>query len=363
MSTFAGATALLGIILTVMGLRLVFKEPALLGIGLTSLLPFWLYRRDARAREGVTVDASGDALIVGERRFPSARIVGAWARDVHTAVVVMNDRTCIVIELDPRTANELLEAIQWSVTRRTISTPLRGTLGPFTLGFCIFVATSIASIVFVDAVRELRPHIGWLILASFVFAAGVAKLFASPHMVIGADGLRIVRGPWRTFVRFAEIADVRRNERGSALVLTLTSGRTLALPMVAQEEESIVAVEERIAEGRGRAPRTVALTNLLARGERTLDQWRVDVTSLATRPAGFRDLAVTPEALSSELEDAATRPEVRVAAALALAAMEPGAPALGTAIATCADPALRGVLEAVRDGTLEEGDLDKLERG
>ncbi len=360
--TLAASSLLVGSVLTVGGLRVVLRDPTFLVVGFAALVPFLLHRQDAGPVEDVTIEATREALVVGDRTFPLSRFAGAWARDARTVVVVLDDRTEIVLELGSGTADEVLAALGWSEAERTLPTPLRGALGPFTVGFITFVAAALSGIALADAVPSLRGSLGWILLASFVLAAVVARTIAAPRVVVGADGLRIERALSRRFVGFAEIADVQRRERGSGLVVHLVSGEVLTLPMVAQDSESIAAVEARIAAGRARAGSATGLATLLARGERSLERWRSDLAALASAPRGFRDAAVTPEALAQELENASAPPEVRVAAALALEAIEPSGPRVRVAVDTCADDDLREVLRAVRDGTLEDEQLDELAR-
>ncbi len=144
--------------------------------------------------------------------------------------------------------------------------------------------------------------------------------------------------------------------------MRLVSGRTLSLPMVAQDDASVAALVERIRDGKARASASAggSLAMLLTRGGRSGTRWRADLQALASRSTGFRALAVTPEALSRELEDISATREVRVAAALALEAMDPGGPRVSTAVATCADPELLPLLEAVRDGTRDDDSLEAL---
>ncbi len=360
--TLAASSLLLGSLFTVGGLRIALDEPKILFLGLLILVPFLLHRRDARSREGVSVEATREALDVGGRVYPASRLAGAWARDAGTVVVTLDDRTEVVLELAGGEADAVLAALGWSETVRTVPTPLRGSLGPFTVGFCTFVAASLGSIALADAVVALRPSLGWLLFASFALAVVVAKVVASPRVVLGADGLRVERALSRRFVRYADIEDVRRSGRASGLVLRLVSGEAISLPMVAQDDESVASVEARIAAGRARADGDGGLATLLARGGRSMEQWRSDLAALARAPRGFRAIAVTPEALAEELEKASAPPEVRVAAALALEAIEPGSPRVRVAIDTCADEELRDVLCAVQGGTVEDRALEKLAR-
>jgi hypothetical protein len=76
--------------------------------------------------------------------------------------------------------------------------------------------------------------------------------------------------------------------------------------------------------------------------------WRERLRCLVAAAAGDRVPSLSPESLASVVEDGASPPEHRVAAALARARVEdPGVRRrVDAALATCADDALRAALEA-----------------
>jgi hypothetical protein len=100
----------------------------------------------------------------------------------------------------------------------------------------------------------------------------------------------------------------------------------------------------------------------LARGDRSLVEWRAALRALVTRPSGgYRHSALDPDHLASVLWSRDLAPERRLGAALALAATDDPAARrrVRVFIDTCADEALREAIERAAEGELDDAELDR----
>lgn len=364
--TCAAISLLVGSVLCVGGLPVLAKAPVVVGLGLAALVPFLLHRAWGRTREGLQVEVAGGLMRLGARRVDIEEVAGAFVRGPRSLVLDLVDRTRIELELGEDGApEEVLAAFGWDPEVRTLRAPLRGPLGAFTVGFVSFIlamwpATTVSE-------RLLGPKGGAMILAlvsAALASAAMIRLFAKPHVVLGADGVRVVRGPGRErFVPYASIASVDA-EAGDVVTVTLAAGKTLELPTVGQERAQVDALRARIEAGRAAAvAQGAGLATLLDRGGRAFATWMKDLGGVAQREAGFRSAAISPEMLERELADTTAPAERRIAAAVALrVATEGDARRVRIAADTCAEPELRAALEAVCEDALGEEHVERAER-
>lgn len=349
----AAIGALLGVPLLVGGVGIFLKTPLLFLVGAALLVPWIVRMVRSRPRPGVVVHVTPELLEIDGEPVPTDRIEGAWESDPRALVILLRDRTRFELALEHETADEVLTALDYDLSKRTLRAPLRGALGPFTQGFITFVASMLG----LGRLLADRP-IGLLVTfaLSIVATALVVRRFGSPRVVIGADGLRVEGGLRARFVPFSAIARVRA-EAGGALV-ELRSGGSLALPTVAQEDAQREALVRRIEAGRaaysGPSARDI---RALDRGGRSFEAWRRDLALLPGREPGFREQALSTERLERELCDVSAPIERRLGAAIVLKSLDADPQRLRIVAGTFADDEVQSAIEAICDDTLSEADL------
>jgi hypothetical protein len=365
----ASVSLLLGSIVSLVGLGIVFAQPKVFLLGLALLTPWLLHRRASAARKDVFVETTPTRLVVAGRTFDVDRIAGAWTREPQTLVLVLDDRTLIELALRNATASDVLAALGWDPARRTLRAVLRGAFGAFTQGFLTFVFGMWPA----TALWQHVLGVGWNgLLAALatcaVVSALVVRLFARPRLVIGGDGIRIEGGLGGRFIPYADIARVLASAHGAdeasnAIVLTLRTGKSVVLPTVAQEHEQVAALVRRIEAGRAAVETQGAgLARVLDRNGRSLDAWRAELAALGARQGGFRDAPVSADLLERELRDATAPAERRVAAAVALKALDPDDRRVRVVVDTSADEDVRAALEAACEDRLDEDVLARVAR-
>lgn len=171
---------------------------------------------------------------------------------------------------------------------------------------------------------------------------------------VGSDGLVLVEGQRAPrFLRYGEVASVELTLQGrvaDGLILRLSDGTShvLDVPSVQVEkrtgevEEPARPLRERILEAKRAADAEGSATTERASVATTLDQggrstaeWVRDLRAALTAPASYRTAPVSRDALAAVLRDGEAGPRVRVAAAIALAAVE--GDAVRVVAASCAD--------------------------
>jgi hypothetical protein len=101
--------------------------------------------------------------------------------------------------------------------------------------------------------------------------------------------------------------------------------------------------------------------DVLARGGRSVGAWSKDLARLATSAPGFRDQALGRDDFERVLSDAAAPADQRIAAAIALRAVDPEvAPTcIRVAVEASADEHLRAALEAAAAGAIDEPTVER----
>jgi hypothetical protein len=210
----------------------------------------------------------------------------------------------------------------------------------------------------------------WGILALLVATFGalsfrgivtVARRTAS--VTVGLDGIEIPRGGATRFVSLADVADVHLTTAGVEIA-DADGERTLLLARRGLPEDRVKAVVLRIREAldvrrrRGGAARVAAL----ARGDRSVADWRRELRALAKRGGGYRAAAPSREELVDVLDDPTASAERRVGAALALAGTAEADPAarerLRVAADTCASPRLRVALDGIAAAAADDAAIE-----
>jgi hypothetical protein len=342
-------------------------------------------RSGARAPGIFTVHAGEVTLSRrgGRQRRPLAEVTEGWiepAGRITTAVLRLRSGDLWSIEVAGHEEGErLLRAAGVSVDQQVWRTRLANATTTVVFGGCLaagastILAIMLPALLFVVAQgvsdvmngvatwTSIWKPMAWLAGTVFGFFFLVRAL-TPPLLSVGADGVSI-RGFFRRrrFVPYAEVE--RADRRESAVVLTLVSGSRLVLPTGGGEEALGAAIHDRIS--RAMAARRVAdaagAVEALDRGARTPAVWREHLRALGRSAGdeGYRSLRVSPERIAAVLEDVASPPERRVAAALALSRVED--PSLRrrvqAAVSSCADEDLRATLEAAAADEIAEDEL------
>lgn len=242
---------------------------------------------------------------------------------------------------------------------------VRGLVG---LGASLVATVGLALIAcWVAGKREPLP--GFITLAVvLVLGVVVSVLRARRRVVVGEDGVRLVRMLSTRFIPYAAIRGVQRPEmidlspatsrtgRGYyyGFRLDLVSGRVIDISVAGIPEPKVAEVASRVHAGVVRA-RAAGARPTLDRAGRTVAAWR-DALARDIQSVDFRSRARTLEEIEAILADPIARAEDRVGAALALhaAGVDGAVERIRRAAATSANGALGVALDAAATGTLDD---------
>jgi hypothetical protein len=218
--------------------------------------------------------------------------------------------------------------------------------------------------------KPLLPEAGPVLAVLAGVAGGHAFFWSRSRITVGNEG---VLYRWLGFNRYVAYADMKSvDSEANRIVITLTNGRTIRLPVAVATtvtapatEQKRVAVEERIREQlEAFRSRTANLTprELVAREGQTTRDWLGTLTEL-TRPDTYRVPVVPTDELCRVLDDPSSDPSARVGAAVALkqGGNEDHVRRVRVAAAMTAQPKLRVALERVADASNDDALLEPLE--
>ena len=329
--------------------------------GFTALVQVALHAAADRKRRG------GRALLVDEgvHVFPTGaesvlvrreRVATGFEEPATSSVViVLDDGREIALALPgDDEPEEVLEHLGVAVAQRSLSLPLRGTVGAGTWAF-IGMAIGLVAGVIVDGAFDVGPLVPLALVAACAGTLGV--WLGRPSVTIGVDGIRIKGALGARFVPFCEVESVGWSVppgqgRGGGVIRVVARNRTIELPLYGAPHARVQSLRHRIEQAAerhagGRARKVLSL----GRAGRTVEAWRTEVKRVASADAGFRDAALGPADFERILADASAPADERIGAALALrvAAPEAAPSAIRVAMQTSADEALRGGLAATLD--------------
>jgi hypothetical protein len=309
---------------------------------------------------GLRVDVEGDTVFVSAADIAAAFVTGPDG-------VVLEERSGEVLTLRGiEEPSALLERLGFDADRRAVDVRLRGHLG----GLFTAWATAVAVMLLAFGGPALGAPLASVLLALAVLVAGVAatRRYARRRMLVGLDGVRLV-GAWRTtflpyaalrqvtpewvHLRAPERAQAKELEPANAFYLRRRSGDAILVPLAGHPADEVEALRRRIEAGieRSRAAPRAAL-DVLARGGRTVLDWRVDLER-ATRQS-FRTAALPQDEIDAVLADPAAPAEARVGAALALRAMGDAQLRVRVAAESTASPRVRAALEAAAEDEIDD---------
>lgn len=316
-----------------------------------------------RARSGGELELvdSGVRVETGrtDRNIVFARILSGYAMPKKdTVVLCLSNGARITAVLAEGTPSEV---VAHCLSQRAPTLALRGQLGAFTRGLLAFMGSCFFAL---PVALMLIPRIGgWgilvVLLAAIVATVFTVKFFGSPRIVVGKDGVRLLGVLRPAFIPYSAISRVERASPG--LLLHLENGRTLPLPTIAQGGAQVSDLIRRIADGIDEyGEGEVRLADVLARNGQTLKAWKEAIARVAVSGGNFRTHQLGREDFEVILADASATAERRIAAALALQALdETGAgERIRVASATLANDRLRVALDAAREGVLDEALVD-----
>jgi len=357
-------------------LLLSLANPTLVApIALAALTLLYLALRARTADASMTL-AEGRAAFTwrgGSRTILRGDVASSYEEPMNRAVVLtLRDGTRVSVSIaDDEAREQLLARLGQTLDQRALVAPLRGTLGPFTVGllsltFSFFV---VMPALLYGLVGIFGPRsIGWVgttaPIAALVLGLAAAARLRSPRVRIGAEGIRIEGRLFSRTVAYDRIVSVRSESPDqlsmAGVELTLTDGMRVELPTVAQTQAQIATLIARIEEGKRRFGQkggqgTSSLDNF-ARAGRPVRVWRSDLTQ-RIKAGGFREATIDPETLAALMADPSAPIDRRVAAALAMREVAPDARArVRVAVDRAVDPHVRHALEeAGRDEVDEDG--------
>ncbi len=364
-------------VLFVLGLRV----PAL---AVTAFFPLLvsgtaLYFRAGRRRGGVLYVLPGGGLQLsrGLRHIVLTREEITAVRDAGPGTLRLDTRSGRTIRLgladdEPvehaRLLDWLLRHLQLQSGERAASMAMRPMIGAFTCTLMAFVGLEFALgfallLVVIAHLMSVEMHIGFLAMAlailPLVLAPHVGRRLAHSRITVGDDGVLLERSVFRQLLTYRELASVDLvDSSGIRLVPRFGPPRILFAYGHAQAElaEIVRRIRVQIARYSENAEPTA---DALARGDRTMADWRRALGQLARGGGSYRAETMSPEVLQRIVADAAAPLDRRVGAALALREVDPSAaPRVRLAAEGSAEPRIRLALEAVSAAELDEATLD-----
>lgn len=334
------------------------------------LLAAWFYLRPVRGGGALEAGAAGlrwHREGGAERYFPRASladgaVVGGLlpTQPAKLELALRDGNRFEATVSDREAAQSLLRALELDASKHTYSV-LLGSRAPSALaGVGLFLLLFLGSIVSGyfppgQLVNALLP-----VLATGA-ALGGAWLAWPARLVVGADGLLLLRGFGKRFIPYGELLEARVP---SQLVLTFRDGHEERFSLRGVPEARSV-LQQRIDEARRVSARAsaTALAEELDRRGRPLDEWVRALAQLLGQLGNLRTATLTREDLVALLRDPSAPSVRRVAAAVALLRGRDaeGPTLVRVAAASSASQPLRVALEKTLADALDEGAVRELE--
>lgn len=321
----------------------------------------------------------GDALTMKSdtisRTFTAADVLDGWREEhgaVHQVVAQLVSGETLAVQVDDATtADAVLGALGVAPHQRAVTLRVGSMRSPWErVVAAIFAALgAVAAIPLIFAFVIVLAHVVVgtedadpysLFVATLLMSGALGVFLGATRMLgvrtvrIGRDGVSMKLGlsPAR-FVSFRGMSISQAGRRvslssGTTSVRFPTTGVAEAKAIVARVEEGRRAFHERAAQR----------AELLSRQGRPLDAWRASLADLA-RAEDYRT-GLGPDDLVAIVEDAASFPDERVAAATVLAALpsdDRRSKRVRVAVVATVDPKLRIALERALDGVIDESAL------
>lgn len=290
-----------------------------------------------------------------------------------TAVLRLHDRAEVWIRIVPSRAGAAHHVIEHALvgpSHRAMTMGLRRMLGAFTIGVLTFAGAGWVGLILAPLLPVDAP--GHRILGAIAFAVLMTALvvlrLGFPRVVVGSDGIRILGVLRPRFIAHDAIKGAKaviagRHGELSHVRVDRRDGSNIVLPTVVADPGEVEGLARRIDEtGRAADAGRARHIQALARGARSVRDWRKDVTRVAVAEPGFRQNAIATDDFDRVLRDGAAPVDHRVGAALALRVIDPdnATARIRVAAETSADDVARQALSAAGEADLDEALLDSL---
>jgi Bacterial PH domain len=298
----------------------------------------------------------------------SMRNVMALANMRHGVAIEVARGDTLELELPTAAAEEeLIAALGFGANDRRLVVDLGGPRAPLQLG-CVSVVASGALTLFSACIVGSLPgsnavsnHIDSLMPLLFVAVSlFIVGIFRKGRVTVGADGILVER-PFRK--RFIPADAIRKAEtQQDRLALTLDErGKmsVLALPTDREAGPGLLAARiQTLLEGRSGA--TVIASALVARGGRTLAEWKEQLKKLIAGTAGYRAETAPVDVLLRTAESSALPAEQRLGAAMAIGLSDDAQAKerVRVAVEGIANEKLRVAMGEALDGKLDEASVE-----
>lgn len=340
-----------------------------------SVVRFGMARENARPRPVLRdIRISAEGVRIDDELLPRAKIAEGWyqPRAGGSTVRLFDRQKRVIFEARVESEDEaqrMLRALGLDVSQKRAEFR---TVSPFTANqersIVGFSALAMAGVM----LSRLFLHLGPVPFFAAIGLFGVLALIPA-KVVVGVDGVLLKWLSRKRFIPMSDIVSVQP-EGETRISVELTGGRreTIATAppkrrggVYTERRDVIVArIREAWQAHRSRGP-GVDVATLVARGSRTLEEWKSALAGLAQGDAGYRQAAVREEDLWRVVEDPRASEDARAAAALVLRGGldAPGKARVRVAAEATASPRLRVALEAAtgEDEAAALGALDELE--
>jgi hypothetical protein len=341
----------------------------------------------SRTPTTIEVDAGDLVYTQGEkrRRIPRAEIEsGVFLPSAKSPTLEIDLRGGDVLRItvdDERTGEQLLDELGIGPTKRRARVELAETTRRWllavpavaTIGFFWFIMLGFAVQAWERNFEGSLPLVfAGPLLAGFLGTFLAWQRLRRPHAVeIGSDGVELTTALDTRFVPYRDIAKVWADKRSlfvrehDGRVTRISGGFSIAGPEDgAHAAPSLLGAVRRIEEARrmqAAAAEGTQLATMLARGGRSVPEWKKELARVLEPGTSYRAVSVTPEEVEKILDDASAPAGTRIGAALALrAAAVPGArDRIRIAAGLTSKDELRFALERVAEQEAEDEALEE----
>ncbi len=363
----------------------------ILAFGSFLLLPLCLYYLFAGARRpGVpaALTVEGEELVLEHRgtlqRLPFRKVRGAWVERETFVAIVTNGEIVTMNVGSPGAADELLSQLGHTKEQRTLTMPVAGwaktSLARSIIAAALsvtFLITAVFALVSGGLLRDMfGPYpspdsaMGAVTFGSVAATIGLvatsfllARATRPRWVVVGSDGVRLANG------RIIHHTDIDHADPDPAGVRITRKDRSQVLVAFSQGADAAAvwverqfALLSRIEWWKDNAARTAEEAKLavLDRAGRSLQEHRTALLAVGDVSAGYRAQGVSAEDLERVIDDAESPAERRIAATVALSAIDRDRATrkIRVVVPTCVDPKLRAALEHAADEADFEADFE-----
>ncbi len=359
----------------------------LLAFGSFLLFPlclFYLFAGARRPIEATALTIEGNELVLEHRgtltRLPFGKVRGAWVeRDTLVAIVMTNGEIVTMNLGSAGAADEMVSQLGHTKEQRTLTMPVAGwaktslARGMIAAALSVtFLVTGVFALVsggllhdIFSAYRSAEGAVTGGSVAATIGLVATSLLLARATrprwVVVGSDGVRLADGKivHHTDIQRADPdpAGVRITRKdGSQLLVAFSQGADAAAVWVERQ----FALLSRIERWKDNASRTAeeAKLDVLDRAGRSAADHRKALLAVGDTSAGYRAQGVSAEDLERVIDDAESPAERRIAATVALSAIDRdrATQKIRVVVPTCVDPRLRTALEhAAEEADFEAG--------